>query len=79
MTTQTEYSLEKVGIFVIPNGTNEGNMESLCLSTVIELNFIKEYFDSFVKCVKQKLFPMSNPIKNQKISTKPVAEPFLQP
>ena len=74
--TTPEYSLEKVGIFVIPDGTSKGNLESLCLSTVIESNSIKECFDSFIKCVKQKI-PSDNSHKKPKNIDKACCRAFL--
>ena len=77
ITTQTEYSIEKVGIFIIPDGINKGNLESLCLSTILELNSIKECFDSFIKCVKQKTPFSNNRYEEPKNTYKAYSRAFL--
>ena len=41
----------RVGVFIIPDGKNEGKLESLCLSTVKSESIIK-CIDSFITCIK---------------------------
>ncbi len=43
----------RVGVFIIPDGGNQGKLESLCLSTV-ESDSIIECIDSFMSCIKQQ-------------------------
>ena len=45
----------KIGIFIIPDGKNAGNLESLCLSTV-NSNTI-QCIDPFMDCMKNKGYP----------------------
>ncbi len=47
----TDNSL-KVGVFIIPDGINEGMLESLCLSTVKGEGIMK-CIDSFMECVRE--------------------------
>ena len=44
----------KIGVFIIPDGKNEGKLESLCLSTVKSEDLI-ECIDSFMKCIEKNL------------------------
>ena len=46
-------SSSRVGVFIIPDGKNKGNLESLCLSTVESEDVIK-CIDSFMTCIEQK-------------------------
>ena len=48
----TDNSL-KVGVFIIPDGKNQGMLESLCLSIIKpEGTNIKQCIDSFMECIK---------------------------
>jgi len=47
----------RVGVFIIPDGKNEGKLESLCLSTVKSEGII-ECIDSFMTCIEKN--PNSN-------------------
>ena len=43
----------RTGVFIIPDGQNQGKLESLCLSTVCS-EPVMECVDSFMNCIKQK-------------------------
>ena len=43
----------KVGVFIITNNQNTGNLEALCLSTV-ESDSVMKCVDSFTDCIKKK-------------------------
>ena len=42
---------QKIGIFIIPDGKNPGNLESLCLSTVKSETI--QCIDSFMDCIRK--------------------------
>ena len=66
----------RVGIFIIPDGKNKGNLESLCLSTV-ESEDIMECVRSFMACIKRKSDSKNNLFKKPKNIHKAKCRAFL--
>ena len=66
----------KVGVFIIPDGKSEGNLESLCLSTVESKNIIK-CIDLFMDCIKKSSKNSSSRYKPPKNIDKARCRAFL--
>ena len=66
----------RVGVFIIPDGQNEGKLESLCLSTVKSESIIK-CIDSFITCIEQQSNLNDNSYKKPKDIHKARCRAFL--